>query len=1226
MFRREIIRRIVAAQPSVLDDRRIMAMWLNSFARETRAAWTGPQMVALDRRYANGTEFDRDAVMDELKQFLTAQATVAPLTIARVRLVPLPPYDRARGGFLLQGATGLSDTGNEYIGSGPPIVAKLDEMPDASLLKMDVETAQTLTRDLGNMRYVQVVTRIALRDFQSRADSGSSGPTAAAKVMDVSVHLPPRIKGQRFGVRIGQIAVGGALEPPPLPRVGGGTPAIDTWKAFGVPTAGDRLFVAWRSDYRSDSVDPFLKPLQLQALAAEPRLAGTLPAVHELARRYLSPREIAGLFGGRPDNALLREVSGNPFRRKDIIERFGREHLPRLIAAAPRMPVKVRMAVPVRIVDYDFQTSALQVGMQLDGGGSAPGGMYLPRLFPDWQTTSDIVKLPTRIPLEQERARALIARWRQLGTPTGDGIARIYAALDLELTGGRPAAPERDVGTLSETSPYSAQLIRGPLSARFEALTFFEDAAMTRRIDGLSGAVERYRAPVKEVDPLGSGDAMTATPLNSWGLIGVAARAGAGADFAQAAVLSSHAVRNTNEFDRPALVDRLKTAIANGTPENGRPFHLPGNLTLGEYDGGSFGMRTWRVGTAVPQNLPSPSTNSLTIEIANPETLIKLPVDPRLAKPMVAGNSSREFRAVFRVQEVSAERRDSDTTAAASLTVQIVGILVMHPREPNRILLQVSAGTVQASPATGRKDQVSLAARPTRVPMDRDTLYLLLQREAGGEPDDDALRSHLLGRWEIENTNDPYNGATEPAWGRFFPRNYRRPTEADITRFLPSFRRWNELRRDALPMKATVLWFPNPSGSAMQFGKSSNFMPIMAHFGFDKDQFMKLYYGMYTHPMRYEVPDGGAPYFKGGVLAFWRGTVNTENHDMYLYVPDLPAPRLTGSDQIEYRLYMDVDLRIVAREPRPGQPLRLALAATPTELRWWSGQTAVQRRRLLATIPVERPVGESAALSPPAIPPAGLTTAPATAAPASPAAPPPVRPTAPYDVLGVKLGMDVAEAEAIVQSAMEIEHRLTLTPPPGSPPLAFAHAQVFVSKDLKQYVALVTEPSRSGGRVLAVGRYLFGGMGAFDLRQLMQALDDKYGSHPLTIDNLRYWGGSRTGGRTEQHCFVAIGGLSAGKWTDAQGREPDFGALTLPGSVANWRGPASMPWMGLRLAEFQKFGLYRDCGPAVAAWIPEINGRAGEMAIWLVDTKVYIDVITGPLGPQGGQEGVKFKL
>jgi hypothetical protein len=249
-------------------------------------------------------------------------------------------------------------------------------------------------------------------------------------------------------------------------------------------------------------------------------------------------------------------------------------------------------------------------------------------------------------------------------------------------------------------------------------------------------------------------------------------------------------------------------------------------------------------------------------------------------------------------------------------------------------------------------------------------------------------------------------------------------------------------------------------------------------------------------------------------------------------------------------------------------------------------------------------------------------------APAQAVSPPaPVEPTKPtYDIVGLRLGMKLPEATELIGKHMTVKAVLERTPIPSGQIDVFAHARVFVSEGNSEYLVLVTLPDKRGDEILAIGRYVFGGLGAFERGELLAGFREKFQTDPMTSNERFYWGGALQRNRIGSACHVDLGTIGQGNWSDSRGQTPDLRSFSPPGANAAFSGPASMAWIGLNVRDLNQLVQYKDCRPSAAAYIPEVGGRVGEFTIWLTDTRNYINALTGPSLPRPGTTAPRMKL
>ncbi|WP_428484658.1 hypothetical protein [Rhodopila sp.] len=107
------------------------------------------------------------------------------------------------------------------------------------------------------------------------------------------------------------------------------------------------------------------------------------------------------------------------------------------------------------------------------------------------------------------------------------------------------------------------------------------------------------------------------------------------------------------------------------------------------------------------------------------------------------------------------------------------------------------------------------------------------------------------------------------------------------------------------------------------------------------------------------------------------------------------------------------------------------------------------------------------------------------------------------DILGIRIGMPLADAEALVRGHMNVTRVLETAPPPaGSAPEL--HGKLFVASDratsyFSEEIALYDSPSPQPDKVIAVTRTLYVGDGVSD--RILRGLTDKYGQPDVQLSS-----------------------------------------------------------------------------------------------------------------------------
>jgi len=102
-----------------------------------------------------------------------------------------------------------------------------------------------------------------------------------------------------------------------------------------------------------------------------------------------------------------------------------------------------------------------------------------------------------------------------------------------------------------------------------------------------------------------------------------------------------------------------------------------------------------------------------------------------------------------------------------------------------------------------------------------------------------------------------------------------------------------------------------------------------------------------------------------------------------------------------------------------------------------------------------------------------------------------------YDLLGMKLGMSMAQAEELIREHMPVDRVFDLKRAPvlvrDSPILAYASGKLFIRKDARETIALIDEPPSAGSKVVAIMRTLMLPKGALPVDRALASLRQKYG-------------------------------------------------------------------------------------------------------------------------------------
>ncbi|WP_141383890.1 hypothetical protein [Nitrobacter winogradskyi] len=227
-----------------------------------------------------------------------------------------------------------------------------------------------------------------------------------------------------------------------------------------------------------------------------------------------------------------------------------------------------------------------------------------------------------------------------------------------------------------------------------------------------------------------------------------------------------------------------------------------------------------------------------------------------------------------------------------------------------------------------------------------------------------------------------------------------------------------------------------------------------------------------------------------------------------------------------------------------------------------------------------------------------------------------------YDIAGLNLYMTATEARNKIKDKLGFKRSLSLSSGINNQIVSFSSAQIFVRDDGMEYIALITQPDRSGDRLIAIGRYVYEGLGVFKKDDFIRALQDKYGQSRNSSAPFMYWGGLPGVGPANGPCFVQLGRVGGNiSWIDnATGRYPNWSELLPRSAPQGFVGPQGMPWIGFTVTDLQRAGEFKPCGPVVAVWLPELAGQIPEYAVWLTDTGAYMGILANSMKAGGSSK------
>lgn len=136
------------------------------------------------------------------------------------------------------------------------------------------------------------------------------------------------------------------------------------------------------------------------------------------------------------------------------------------------------------------------------------------------------------------------------------------------------------------------------------------------------------------------------------------------------------------------------------------------------------------------------------------------------------------------------------------------------------------------------------------------------------------------------------------------------------------------------------------------------------------------------------------------------------------------------------------------------------------------------------------------------------------APPATAAAAPGASGAGGFDILGIRLGMTIEAAEALIRDHMKVGRTAIgmRTAIAGLPPQIYGSGKLFISDDGREMIALYDEPPAAKGTVVAAWRRLYLPAGSVPLTTVGAQLETKYGppAHLGANGLIRLWGARLT--------------------------------------------------------------------------------------------------------------------
>lgn len=901
---RAIAQRIIAVDTALLDNPQTVAQWLESMGSGYGGRWSPPEAKRLYQRYRTGTEFDKKETVAAFKPYLATQAVNRPMRLTFIRSAELGSYNFKEGVLPLR-----FDSLGKIIALGGPAGHKVRvEVENWNLpegLSMTAEQARVLVNELhqAGSRSVALAATFAIDAFTLENDGRANTVSAKAVVERISLHTKD-FNGRMLGKLLYEIPIDAPKKSVFETIVEPASDNLQSWTRLGVPSNDGRLLLTQTNSEKTNELinDAFT----LLAIANSTEAPKSLSTVFAFAKKFGSRKAFLSLFpGGHYRNGLgyLDQFSNDPFKQKELVDRFNAELLPQIISKAPQLPIKLRIMVPVIVHGYDIKTETFSIN-------SKPPDSYLPgelksnlRPEPNYQ-----LKVPETI------ARGLLGEAR-----ANKRHLKLDLAYDIEID--------------SVGSSHTGET-RSIFQGNATAVSLHSDTGSTRTVIPLP--FESFSVQTK----LPPAPKPTGTYLTQWNLAALAVGLLNDKEVARRLVEASEFVLKQNEFGRAEAIERGLTQLSASNPGTDSSLFLSGTIVLGKYEEGSFGVAQQSFAVSLEPNIVQLDSKLIAVAAENSDLLSRITMDKDAAKWLVAEYPSRKIPVLYRVRPLRAEKIDKQG-AIARLDLIVDELYFMDSKNPDRVIFSSKATTID------KVGKTALEKVPERLVLNSETIALLLAKHGGIQLSDASLRILLDLRWEEESMKRYDIINVDPApWGRFFPLNYHQLTDADYDRLLPDFRAWTEKRLRTFPKKLVF----ESEGETSNYGFSAppkNYIELLAKVGIPVREFASYHNWIFNDP----VSDSAGGWKRQQSILGLRSDRNLDSRiDVYIPLPAIPS---TKRESFARAVSLDMEVRSVFSIPNAGdgRPAVL-LDVAPTEVRWYGYKSAGKPRELLARFPL----------------------------------------------------------------------------------------------------------------------------------------------------------------------------------------------------------------------------------------------------------------------------------
>ena len=730
---------------------------------------------------------------------------------------------------------------------------------------------------------------------------------------------------------------------------------------------------------------------------------------------------------------------GNEFDLRKARDVYAGEVVPDLIAAAPSLPIDIVSTLSFQLGEYDFASNSFPFVQE----GGSPPLFHLPDNLGRLRSTAIYQNLPTSLAVDELTAEA----WVRAAAPAQP---KVYLA----TFGTLSLPPAGTIVGKANSNQGGEDPLYGALVFTPARTGIFVDAALTQPLLPLDPAMVIHDPdgprppPPPSATELALSDIVVATEIE---LLAHAYDRLAPQGLANSIIESADAVSRANEFDIAAQRQKVEQALADASR---RPVWLKGIITLGTYstDKGSFDAAT--VNFYLPDD--NGFTANFNYSLLDPRQLNDLPIPAAEAK-QIAEMSARQLIALLQVDLVDIAPDGN----AYRIALDIKEMLILTDDNPDASQPQTLIARIKPGGSV-----MSVASQPASVPplrqLDPEALDYLRIKYAPETMDDAAYERMMSARWAMEQTKWVL------AEDFFFPPGTDLLSPGVRQRWLPDFKIWAQARLPGLS---------EPLRLACAQAINGQSWPSPLH-----DVALQSFPELPDTPTIDRIAAGfAAPHLTGPV---------------YFEIPGyLMEDQVCGGGVAPMPLIEALGLRA---SPRSGAVVRVDNVALPGKISAPGLDLVVDSVKVQPhpeggkPILVINTIFDSAWL--PGEPPTTIATAADMATLLAEIENAPVATPVPsgWDIVGLKTGMTLEEADTIIRAHMQVAAVYERQQGQRTTPY-FSNEISYLDATLSEAITLIYEPTSAGDIVFLIAREVGKPADSMQIDDIVAALRGKYG-------------------------------------------------------------------------------------------------------------------------------------